>query len=137
MQIQDINQYLKDTENSLRDLISWLMVNEFGLEWENKCGVLADRLIIWKERLDKEAGRGIISLDNRLIYYADFYDLMTIIHKNWSDIFVNVFRKKKEIEVLLDYLEQYRNADAHRRELLPHQKHFIVGIAGELSIETL
>ena len=132
MQIQDISQYLKDTENSLRDLILWLMVEKFGLNWENKCGISDKRLQIWQERLASEAKRGIVSLDNRLIYYADLYDLETIIHKNWNTTFVSVFQSKKEIEVILNYLEQYRNADSHRRELLPHQKHLIIGIAGEL-----
>ena len=36
------------------------------------------------------------------------------------------------MEVWLNELEQLRDPDAHRRELLPHQKHLILGISGEI-----
>jgi len=36
------------------------------------------------------------------------------------------------MEVWLDELGRFRDPDAHRRELLPHQKHLAVGIAGEI-----
>jgi hypothetical protein len=32
----------------------------------------------------------------------------------------------------LGELEKLRDADAHRRELLPHQKHLILGVSGEI-----
>jgi hypothetical protein len=36
------------------------------------------------------------------------------------------------MEVWMSELEKLRDPDAHRRELLPHQKHLILGIAGEI-----
>jgi len=45
---------------------------------------------------------------------------------------VDIFKKKKEFEVLFEILEKYRNTEAHRRELLPYQKHLIIGISGKL-----
>lgn len=36
------------------------------------------------------------------------------------------------MEVYLSELERLRDPDAHRRELLPHQKHLILGIGGEI-----
>ena len=41
----------------------------------------------------------------------------------------------KTMEVWLDELEKLRNPDAHRRELLPHQKQLAAGIAGETGTE--
>lgn len=36
------------------------------------------------------------------------------------------------MEVWLSALERLRDPDAHRRELLPHQKHLALGIEGEI-----
>jgi hypothetical protein len=36
------------------------------------------------------------------------------------------------MRVWLKELERYRDPDAHRRELLPHQKHLILGLSGEI-----
>jgi hypothetical protein len=70
-------------------------------------------------------------VDPRLIYYADFYDLGTIIEKNWS-LFKDVFGELNRLRVYLHDLERLRDPDAHRRELLPHQKHIVLGVSGEL-----
>lgn len=35
-------------------------------------------------------------------------------------------------EVLFDELACYRDPDAHRRELLPHQQNLVLGIAGDI-----
>jgi hypothetical protein len=94
--------------------------------------VSEERLRIWSEKKvieDKKFEGG--TSDGRLIYYSDFYDLITILQKNWQD-FKAVFGEWKETEVLLKLLSYFRNPDAHHRELLSHQKHLIIGIAGEL-----
>lgn len=77
---------------------------------------------------EKQLGR----TDPRIIYYSDFYDLQTLIKKNWNNGLSEVFGKQREIEVLLDILEEIRNPDAHRRELLPHQKNLAIGISGRI-----
>lgn len=131
--ITDITQDLKDTENALRDLISDLLEERDGAHWVSKCGVSKDRILIWTERKNIEQKRQKSgTVDERLIYYADFYDIQSILNKNWDSPFSAVFGKWKEMEVLLTFLEKYRDIDAHRRELLPHQKHFIIGISGEI-----
>lgn len=58
--IPEVTQYLKDTENSLRDLISMLLEENFGKDWIIKCGVTGDRLKIWSELT---ADKGIIDSD--------------------------------------------------------------------------
>lgn len=131
----DITQALKDTENSLRDFISRVLYNHFGNEWINNCGISQERISIWKKRkLEEEKKQKFGTLEERLIYYADFYDIRTILEKNWTKIndFPSAFGKWKFMELWLIQMEDLRNPDAHRRELLPHQKHLLLGIAGEI-----
>jgi hypothetical protein len=86
----------------------------------------------WKERKATEEKRQESGVaDERLIYYANFYDLKPILLKNWP-LFADALGDRKSIKVWLDTLERYRDPDAHRRELLPHQKHMILGIEGEI-----
>jgi hypothetical protein len=129
----DATQALKDAENSLRDFIAFMLSRRFGEKWEDEGGVTLDRLERWRNRKTEEAKRqqtGIV--EQRLIYYADFYDLSTILKKHWSTVFSEALGDWKTYEVFLDELEKLRDPDAHRRELLPHQKHLIIGIAGEI-----
>lgn len=69
--------------------------------------------------------------DPRLIYYSDFYDLGALINKNW-ETFKTAFGEKKEIELFLGILENYRNSNSHGRELLTYQKYLAIGLAGEI-----
>ncbi len=128
----DATQALKDTENSLRDFIAFILSGRFGSDWEQKCGVTEDRLNKWKERKESEKKRQESGArDERLIYYADFYDLKTILKKHWN-LFSSALGDVKTFEVWLSELEKLRDPDAHRRELLPHQKSLILGVSGEI-----
>lgn len=128
----DITQVLKDTENALRDFIAFILSEKFGSEWEQNSGVSSDRINKWKERKEGERKRQESGArDERLIYYADFYDLKAILKKNW-DLFSKALGDLKTTEVWLTELERLRDPDAHRREILPHQKHLILGVSGEL-----
>ena len=129
----DITQALRDTENALRDFIASVLSESTGPEWIEKCGVTPDRIEIWKTRKRTEESRqeaGVV--DERLIYYADFYDLKTMLKKHWSGEFSVALGEWKTMEVWLEQLEKLCDPDAHRRELLPHQKHLALGIAGEI-----
>lgn len=124
---------LKEVENSLRDFISSLMNEEKGSDWINSCGISPDRIIQWKERRETEKKKQKFGTpENRLLYYSDFYDLSSIIDKNWNDKFKAALGDKATILLFLRILDDFRNPDAHRRELLPHQKHLIIGISGEI-----
>lgn len=128
----DIMQALKDTENSLRDFVVMLLQDKYGGEWLKHCGASEERIHIWekrKEEEDKKHGAGVA--DERMIYYADFYDLKTILKKNW-DLLSPALGDWKSMEVYLSELERYRDPMAHSRELLPYQKHLILGISGEI-----
>jgi len=128
----DISQTLKDTENALRDFIFGVLSNSIGDNWLDKCGVTVERIKKWKERKNAEEKRQKFgTIDERLIYYADFYDIKKILKKHWN-IFSETFRDWKTIEVYLSELEKLRDPRAHRRELLLHQKQLAYGNAGEL-----
>lgn len=129
----DVTQALKDTENSLRDFIAEVLRAKYGDQWPDKCGVSSERLRQWRDRKQVEEKRqdaGVV--EERLIYYADFYDLQTILKKHWPGVFAEAFGEWKRMEVWLTELERLRDPDAHRRELLPHQKNLAVGIAGDI-----
>jgi hypothetical protein len=131
----DISQALKDTENSLRDFIAATLRKKYGDNWIDSCGMPEDRINHWKGRKNDEERRqksGVV--EERLLYYADFYDIKTILHKNWGKMpeFPDTFGDWKTTEVWLSELEKLRDPDAHRRELLPHQKNLVLGIAGEI-----
>jgi hypothetical protein len=129
----DITQSLKDAENSLRDFISSVLSQTLGADWIKKCGVTSDRIAAWQGRKVAEEKRqksGVV--DERLIYYADFYDLKTILKKHWSGDFSEALGDWKTFEVWLTELEKLRDPDAHRRELLQHQKNLAIGLSGEI-----
>ena len=129
----DITQALKDTENALRDFISNVLRKALGDDWVTKSGVSEDRILKWTERkLAEEKRQELGAVEERLIYYADFYDLKTILRKNWSGEFSDALGDRKTVEVWLAELEKLRDPDAHRREFLPHQKHLAIGISGEI-----
>lgn len=128
----DLTQALKDTENSLRDFIANILRNKFGDKWIENCGVSEDRIERWKERKDVEEKRQETgAVEERLLYYADFYDLKNILKKHWNE-FTVALGDLKTMEVWLSELEKLRDPDAHRREFLPHQKHLALGISGEI-----
>jgi len=129
----DVTQALKDAENSLRDFISSILGRKLGANWASNCGVSSERVQIWQARKAEEEKRQKFgTVEERLIYYADFYDLKTILKKNWGGEFSEAFGDWKTMEVWLDELGRLRDPDAHRRELLPHQKHLAAGIVGEI-----
>jgi len=82
----DATGALRDTENALRDFLGAVLSARFGRDWIERCGVTPDRVQKWTERQATGARRfaaaGVI--EERLLYYADFYDLKTILQKNWS-----------------------------------------------------
>lgn len=129
----DITEALRGVENSLRDFISEVLLEKHGEKWISNVGVSQNRIDIWGKRLEEERKKmGGRLTEARLLYYADFYDLKPIISSNWDGSFCEVFKKKKRIEVFLSELEKLRNPEAHRRDLLPHHKHMIIGISEEI-----
>lgn len=128
----DVTQALRDAENALRDFIAAILSKD-SPDWTERCGVSPERIAKWRERRVIEERRqesGVV--EEREIYYADFYDLKVILKKNWANHFSAALGDWKTFETYFAELEKLRDADAHRRELLPHQKHLILGVSGEI-----
>ena len=81
-------------ENILRKIISIVL----GINDDTDFGVTQDRIEKWKEKREIEYKKydGII-IENRIIYYSDFYDLETIVSKKWEKL-KPIFLDKKKFE---------------------------------------
>lgn len=129
----DVESELKKLENSLRDFIEFTLLARYGASWLSSLKVSPDRVKHWIDRKDVEQKRlTSAALETRLLYYADFYDLKSIISKHWDDGFSSALGEKKTVEVLLSEMEKLRDPNAHRRELHSYQKHLILGVSGEI-----
>jgi len=119
-----INEY----ENILRTII----INVIGETDDATFGVTQERLDIWKEKREIEKKKNEnIQIENRLVYYSDFYDLKTIIDKNWEK-FKPILANRKRFTVFYEEIEKYRNNIAHGREILSFQLKMIEGIVDDL-----
>jgi len=123
-------------ENSLRDLIEVILKKAYGVRWSEHLGVTDERMEQWKARRAEEPKRrpgGAV--EGRLLYYADFYDAIQIIRKDWEIGFNQVFGDRKRFDVYTDRLNAFRNPGAHSRPLLPFEEHLVLGMSGELRQE--
>ncbi len=118
----------EEYENVLRQLIIQLIGDEDSAAY----GISEDRVAKWKEKreieLKKHKG---IQAENRLLYYSDFYDLKTIIFKNW-ELFLPILANKKRFEVFFDEVEKFRNTISHGRNLTSSQISLLSGIVADL-----
>jgi len=120
-------------ENSLRDLIEQVLRKRHGEAWMNNLGVTSDRQAGWERRRDDERKqRTAGAIEERILYYADFSDLFPIIKKNWDPDFKSCFGDQNELRVYMDKLADFRNPDAHSRQLLPVEQQLVGGMTGEL-----
>lgn len=128
----NVDEALRDIENFMRNNIVYILRNKYGEKWEEHLGVTSERIDEWKKRMEEEQKRlrGNV-IENRLLYYSDFYDLKTIILKNW-DLFKNCFSNQTIIKNQLSQLEGFRNPNAHNRDLFEYQKHLLIGYIGEI-----
>ena len=125
----DASTYLKKTENAVRGVISIIMFNRHGDNWIDHIGFDDEKITKWRGRMATEENR-LGNADTRLIFYSDFYDLKTVILKNWNSGFSEVFGKKKKFEQFWETIEGFRDSDAHRRALLPYQMDLLKGVDG-------
>lgn len=119
-----INEY----ENTLRRLI----LDVIGDKDDSLYKVSEQRITIWKEKREIETKKykGLI-FENRLIYFSDFYDLKTIISKNW-ELFSPILINKKRFEIFFSEVETFRNTISHGRNLLSGQENLLKGITSDL-----
>ncbi len=116
-------------ETDLRHLVRVVLEKDHGSDWLAKYfdATAVEKL---QERLEEERKRrapGKVS--SELTAYTHLYELRKVIEKNWQE-FSPALGEKKEFVVLMDKVEDFRNAPAHSRELLPHERALLDGIAG-------
>ncbi len=114
-------------ENTFRRLIL-LIIGEDVISYK----ISQDRILKWTEKRDTESRKtkGVL-FEDRLIYYSDFYDLKSIITKNW-ELFLPILHDKKRFEIFFNVLEHLRNNIAHGRTLTLSQEHLLTGITLDL-----
>ncbi len=119
-----VNEY----ENTLRKLI----ISILGSTDVAKYKVPENRVEQWfqKRAIEEKQNNGIL-FEKRILFYSDFYDLKTIIDKNWES-FLPVLNDKKRWLVFFQEVEQYRNTVAHGRPLIKSQEDLLSGIVMDL-----
>lgn len=115
---------IRELERSLRILIRTRLERKFGSSWEQSSGVTEERLKKWRERRGSKTKVSLID-------FSDFYDLRTIIEKNW-EMFANCFENRKRTDVFLAQLELLRNDLAHNRDMGREQSMLCIGMSSDL-----
>lgn len=121
-----VNEY----ENTIRRLIISILGGED--KDVNKYKVTENRISQWilKRNIEQKKNNGIL-FENRILFYSDFYDLETIIDKNWES-FLPVLNDKKRWLVFFKEVEKFRNTIAHGRQLIKSQEDLLSGIVMDL-----
>ncbi len=122
---------INNIEVVLRDLITHILFERFGSEWIEQCGS-SEKIERWQARRKEEAAKrdGTV-VEQRLIYFADFTDLLPIIKQHW-ELFLPCLGDKKTFEIYMGRLEDFRNAPMHSRALVDFEQRLIQGMAGEI-----
>ena len=129
----NIGQAIKDAENVLRDFLEYSLERNLGTEWPEKCGLPKSLTDEWYRRKEQAETNSVPDAgEERLLFYAPFQDLYSLISQNWSGDFQSTFTDRDQLMTYLKILEQYRDPDQQRRDLFVYQKHLILGISGEL-----
>ena len=127
---RDPHEAIRQAENALRDLIEETLSKAFATDWLLASGLSPERIVRLRERKGEEQKRRPLQKpEERLLYYADLTDLITIVGKQWPHLSPFLL-DKKETEVYLARLEDLRNPDAHQRGLFPYEVDLVFGISG-------
>lgn len=118
---------INEFENLLRTLIIELLSDNIS-----DYNISEERTKKWNEKKEIEIKKNNgLCYENRLIFYSDFYDLKTIISKNWAK-FLPVLQNKKRFDIFFDEIEGYRNNVMHGRNLLKSQEKILEGVLLDL-----
>ena len=114
-------------ENDIRGLVEVVFASS---AWQStlgseKVGELRSRLI------EEQKRRKPAVVPTNLLSYTHFYELRTILTKSWQ-LVSPALGEKRTFEVWAGQIEDFRNAPAHSRELLPYERAMLEGIAGAI-----
>ena len=129
----DIRQTIFDTAASLRDFVEYIMKNQMGEDWIDRCGLgeeRLDQLREIKEYWDNQ--RSSLQEENRLANFLEFPDILKVIKTHYEGDFELAFGDIDITSAYLRVLGKFSDPDSHNRMLLVHQKHLVLGISGAL-----
>lgn len=121
----DTGGAINTAESDLRALIREVL----GDEWLARSNCDKARLEAKREEERKRRPGAVIQ--EELLFYTEFHEIKSIILRNWDE-FATVWRSKRYFESVFDRLEDFRNPDAHSRQLLPFEEHLVLGLSGEI-----
>ena len=124
-------QAINNVETVLRGVIAHVLEAEFGAGWVDACGT-PERIEKWRGRQEEERKRrdGTV-VEERLLYFSDFTDLLPIVRRHWT-LFKPCLGSKKTFETYMGRLEDFRNAPMHSRQLVDFERRLIEGMTGEI-----
>jgi hypothetical protein len=99
-----------------------------GEDWSTGTGV--DLQECEARRTEESKSRHGAVVDQDLLAYTYLWDLEKIVLRNWEQ-FKPIFKDQARFKVYMALLEDFRNAPAHSRSLLPYERDLLSGIAGE------
>lgn len=129
----DITRILYDTENNLKSYINIVFTNLHGNDWMSKIKIPKSKLKSWElARIPNELSHNAIKGKEDLLQYTSIPDLRWLLKKHWNAPLQQTFGDFENLDVYLRIIEDYRDPDSRRRELLTYQKHLILGVTGEI-----
>ncbi len=118
-------------ETDLRRLVGLVLKKSLGREWLTEVLDNDTRLRLEARLLEEGKRRAPAVVPSDLLAYTHLYELRGVIEKRWED-FKPALGEKREFSVMMDKVEDFRNAPAHSRELLPYERALLDGIAGSV-----
>lgn len=118
-------------EADLRHLARSVLSARHGSNWLADTFSEETLAALEQRRTEEASRRAPVSVPEDLLSYTHLYELRRVVEKHWQD-FAEALGKKRDFAVLMDKVEDFRNAPAHSRELLPHERSLLEGIAGTI-----
>ena len=116
---------IRKAERKIRQFIDLILTARYGPEWPRS--LMPDRAEEWEARRQIDARQGLKVY--RLIEYADFPELASIIKDRWQDGFAGKAKKPSSVTKLIHALAPHRNYEFHSRPVTPEQLIAIVQLA--------
>lgn len=116
-------------ENDLRYVVTKVLSEHLGTEWITETVDEGTRLALIARQGEEAKRRTPFLVPSDLLAYTHLYELLKIIRSKW-ELFKPVLGDRREFDVWMKSVEDFRNAPAHSRELLPYERQLLEGIAG-------
>lgn len=119
---------IKSYENTLKHII----IDVLGASDQADYNISDDVKEKWFEKRSFESQKndGFLT-EKRILFYADFFDLKTIISKNWDE-FEPVLKNKERFLVFFNEVNQYQNLMNLGKALTKSQEEMLSGILADL-----